>query len=34
MTARLYSLWVLSVILVLMPEFLTSGILALLPVPW
>jgi uncharacterized membrane protein len=34
MTARLYSLWVLSVILVLMLEFLTSGILALLPVPW
>jgi len=34
MTARLYSLWVLSVILALMLEFLTSGILTLLPVPW
>jgi hypothetical protein len=34
MTARLYSLWVLSVILALMFEFFTSGILTLLPVPW
>jgi len=34
MTARLYALWVLSVILALMLEFLTSGILTLLPVPW
>ena len=34
MTARLYSLWALSVILALMLEFLTSGILTLLPVPW
>jgi hypothetical protein len=34
MTARLYALWVLSVILALMLEFLTSGMLTLLPVPW
>ncbi len=34
MTARLYGLWVLSVILALMLEFLTSGMLTLLPVPW
>ena len=34
MTARLYGLWVLSVILALMLEFLTPGMLTLLPVPW
>jgi hypothetical protein len=34
MTARLYGLWVLSVVLALMLEFLTSGMLTLLPVPW
>ena len=34
MTARLYALWVLSVILALMLEFLTPGMLTLLPVPW
>jgi hypothetical protein len=37
MTARLYGLWVLSllsVIVALMLEFLTPGMLTLLPVPW
>jgi len=34
MTARLYGLWVLSVVLALMLEFLTSGMRTLLPVPW
>ena len=34
MTARLYSLWVLSVILALLFEFLTPAMLTLIPVPW
>jgi hypothetical protein len=34
MTARLYGLWVLSVIVALVLEFLTPGMLTLLPVPW
>jgi hypothetical protein len=34
MTARLYALWVLSVILAIVLEFLTTGMLTLLPVPW
>ena len=34
MTARLYGLWVLSVIVALMFVFLTPGRLTLLPVPW
>jgi len=34
MTARLYALWVLSVILALMLEFPTPRMLTLLPVPW
>jgi len=34
MTARLYALWVLSAILVLVFEFLTPGMLTLMPVPW
>ena len=34
MTARLYGLWVLSVILTLIFEFWTPGMLTLIPVPW
>lgn len=34
MTARLYGLWVLSVIVALIIEFLTPGMLTLIPVPW
>jgi len=34
MSARLYGLWVLSVILALILAFLTPGMLTLLPVPW
>ena len=34
MTARLYALWVLSVILAIVLGFLTTGMLTLLPVPW
>ena len=34
MTARLYGLWVLSVIFALILEFLTPGIVTLIPVPW
>ncbi len=34
MTARLYGLWVLSVIVALVLEFLTPGMLPLLPVLW
>ena len=34
MNARLYGLWVLSVILALVFEFLTPGALTLIPVPW
>ena len=34
MTARLYGLWLLSVIMALVLEFLTPGILTLLPMPW
>ena len=34
MTARLYGLWVLSVIVALILEFLTPGIVTLIPVPW
>ena len=34
MTARLYGLWILSVILALALEFLTPGMLTLIPVPW
>jgi hypothetical protein len=34
MTARLYGLWALSVILALIFEFLTPGMLTLIPVPW
>ena len=34
MTARLYGLWILSVILALVFEFLMSGMLTLIPVPW
>ena len=34
MTARLYGLWALSLILVLVFEFLTPGLLTLIPVPW
>ena len=33
-TARLYGVWVLSVILALVIEFLTPGALTLIPVPW
>ena len=33
-TARLYGLWALAVILAFMLEFLTPGMLTLLPVPW
>jgi hypothetical protein len=34
MTARLYGLWVLSVIVALLFQLLTPGKLTLLPVPW
>jgi len=34
MTVRLYGLWVLSVILALLFEFLTPGMVTLTPVPW
>jgi hypothetical protein len=34
MTARLCGLWVLSVSLALLFEFLTPGMLTLIPVPW
>ena len=34
MTARLDGLWVLSVILALVFEFLTPGMLTSIPVPW
>jgi hypothetical protein len=33
MTARLYGLWILSLIVALVLEFLTPGMLTLLPVP-
>jgi len=34
MTARLYGVWALSVILARIFEFLTSGMPTLIPVPW
>jgi hypothetical protein len=33
-TARLYGLWILSVIVAFVLEFLTPGMLTLIPVPW
>jgi hypothetical protein len=34
MTVHLYGVWVLSVILALLVEFLTPGMVTLIPVPW
>jgi hypothetical protein len=34
MTAQLYGLWGLSIVLALIVEFLTPGRFTLLPVPW
>jgi hypothetical protein len=34
MTVRLYGLWALSIVLVLIVEVLTPGRFTLLPVPW
>jgi hypothetical protein len=34
MTARLYGLWGLSILLALVFEFLTPGRFTLMPVPW
>lgn len=34
MTVRLYGLWALSIVLVLIVELLTLGRFTLLPVPW